>query len=59
MTHSIHFQKDTDTDKSDQLGKIGTEKTEQESCILNHSNRMCTIIGKMLVVRKYKISSGE
>lgn len=61
MIHSIHLQKDTDADKSDELVKVSPGKTEQDSGILNYrkKNKMHSITSKMLKVRKYTIFSGE
>lgn len=43
MIHSIHLQKDTDADKSDELVKVSPGKTEQDSGILNYRKKIkCT-----------------
>ena len=60
MIHSVHLQKDTDADKSDELVKVSPGKTEQDSGILNYrKDKMHSITSKVLGVRKYTIFSGE
>lgn len=39
MIHSIHLQKDTDADKSDELVKVSPGKTEQDPGILNYRKK--------------------